>query len=286
MLFKFILFTTLAIVSVAARGKRPSALPPSDPGTLQQLKCRTSPKESALLVRTYGDQDIIDLQCQIAGGPATNHTLEWLRTGDNCYVPAYYVNLDDASRDLLPGCAAVDGSAPCVLPNRAGFDLLERVEGFLDRPHGDVISGLPFIGFGHQCMSPKCDQEPTTILIPSFPMSRTQASVLLWHDVRNATMCLARLFAAPRPTSLVLSDNMWSALASWVFGVGCDLAAQSQLIRRIRRGESPAVVVPSELPKWTVVRGKQVADLAARRDAELALFRTQSSRMAYPRCDQ
>ncbi|KAJ2894768.1 hypothetical protein IWW38_002476, partial [Coemansia aciculifera] len=279
MIAKFAVLTALAVVSAAARSKRPAAL---DPGPLQQLKCRTAPKETAFLARSYGDQDVVELQCQVTGGLTTGRTAEWLRTGDDCYVPAYYVNIDDVSRELLPDCTAIDSARPCILPNRSGFDLLERVEGFLDRPRGDIIAGLPYVGFGHQCMTAKCDMEPD--FVASFPMSRNQASVVLWHDVRNATKCLSQMLKVGGPpraaSSVVLTDNMWSALVSWTFSVGCDLAAQSQLIKRLRHGESPMVVAATELPKWTVIHGKPVSDLASRRDAELSLFRTQSSRMA------
>ncbi|KAJ1671520.1 hypothetical protein GGF38_000741 [Coemansia sp. RSA 25] len=282
MLAKLALLATFAAVSVVAES---SALVAVDPTPLQQLRCLTAPRESALLVRAYSDRDVIYLQCQTTGGPTVDRTTNWVRTGDDCYVPAYYVALDDASRQSLPSCVTIDDANPCILPNIDGFDLLERAEGFLERPRGDIITGLAYVGFGHQCTSAKCDQEPASV--PSFPMSRDQARVLLWQDVRNATACLTRMLTAgSRTASLVLSDNMWSALVSWTFSIGCDVAAQSQLIRRLQNGEPPIAVVSTELPKWTAIHGKSMAELVARRSAELTLFRTRSASMAYPRCDQ
>ncbi|KAJ2729112.1 hypothetical protein IW152_005736 [Coemansia sp. BCRC 34962] len=243
-----------------------------------QLACRTAARNDALLVRTYGDQDVIDLQCHATGSPTVNRTAEWLRTSDSCYVPALFVELDAATHQQLPKCTDIDRAQPCVLPNLAGFELLERQESFQDHPQTDPLSGLTFIGFRHQCEPGACPRES---------ISKMEATVLLWQDIRNTTACLAQMLSgsvSPR-ARLVLNDNMWSALASWAFSIGCDQAAQSPLIKRVRNGEPLMAVVAAELPKWNSVDGKTVARLTARRGAELSLFRIPSLRRAYPRCD-
>ncbi|KAJ2753797.1 hypothetical protein GGI19_002874 [Coemansia pectinata] len=275
---------TLFIISAATAAAqiKPASI---EPANARAIGCRTSPKDSALIVRTYGDQDVLDIQCRTTIVLTASRTVQWIRTADNCYVPARYMGIDEETSRGIPECATLDALKPCTLPNPAGFDLIQRYEGFLDRPRTDIFSGQTYIGFGHQCVSAKCDQEP--VEIQKFPVSKTQGSVLLWQDLQNTTACLARMLSDDiETTSLKLSENMWSALVSWTFSIGCDLAAKSQLVARIRHGESPVAVVAAELPKWSVIHGKPVSDLTTRREAELTLFRTRSSSVAYPHCDQ
>ncbi|KAJ2061031.1 hypothetical protein GGI17_003370 [Coemansia sp. S146] len=256
-----------------------------EPSNALAVSCRTSPNGSSLAVRTYGDKDVLEIQCLATGVLTGSRIAQWIRTTDNCYVPARYMGIDEETSRNTPECATLDAQKPCTLPNQTGLELIQRYEGFLDRPRTDIFSGLTYIGFGHQCGSAKCDQEP--IEIQKFPISKTQGNVLLWQDLQNTTACLARMLSdGNETTSLKLSENMWSALVSWTFSIGCDLAAKSQLIARIRHGESPVVVVATELPKWTVIHGKPVSDLKTRRQAEMTLFRTRSSNVAYPHCDQ
>ncbi|KAJ2753798.1 hypothetical protein H4R27_000646 [Coemansia aciculifera] len=265
----FILFTIFAIYVA---------------GAAAVINCRASPNDSALAVVIYGEK-AFNLLCRTTGALTVNRTTQWLRTGDDCYVPSYYINIDEDTKKMLPECAKLDAKEPCTLPNQAGFDLIQHYEGFLDRPHTDTSSGLTYIGYGHQCTSAKCDQEP--VEIRKFPISKMQGNVLLWHDLHKTTACLADMLADDIDTTpLKLSENMWSALVSWTFSTGCDLAAKSQLVARIRHGESPVAVVAAELPKWTVIHGMSVSDLTYRREAELTLFRTRSPHLAYPRCIQ
>ncbi|KAJ2010904.1 hypothetical protein GGI14_006307, partial [Coemansia sp. S680] len=135
--------------------------------------CRTSPKDSALTVVIYGEKTIA-LECHITGAPTVNHTTQWIRTGDDCYVPAFYVGLDEATSKSLPECSKLDAAEPCTLPNPAGLELVQHNTGFLDRPHYDITTGLTYIGLGHQCGSAKCDKE--SVEIRGSPISKTQAS--------------------------------------------------------------------------------------------------------------
>ncbi|KAJ2838461.1 hypothetical protein FBU31_000917 [Coemansia sp. 'formosensis'] len=275
---------TLLTIYVAAGVAQASPASPRDPISSKQLRCRTAPKETALLVRTYGDEDVIDLQCRTTGSLTVNRTVQWLRTDDSCYIPALFVQLDDATRKQIPECVREDGARPCVLPNLAGFALIERYGAFYDQPQKDSKTGAYSIGFGHECVSSNCDQEST--IVSSYPLSKSQATVLLWQDVRETTDCLDHMLSDRGGSSLVLTDNMWSALASWTFSIGCDQAARSKLIADIKKGVSPVAVARDEFPKWAMVNGKPDPGLKARRDAELTLFQTRSSSRAYPRCDQ
>ncbi|KAJ2003529.1 hypothetical protein GGI02_000682 [Coemansia sp. RSA 2322] len=243
----------------------------------QRLMCRTSPKEAALAAQTYSSLDVIDLQCQTAGGPTVNGTVQWMRTADLCYVPSANMRLDADAQLRLPQCAALDGSAACALPNRAGFELLQRYEGLLAQPQGDVVTGKTFVGYGHACEQEECAGHVT----------RAEALVTLWRDVRNATDCLVQALSRAARGRAVLSDNMWAALTSWAFSLGdCARVEQSQLVARLVRGEPPSAVAAAELPRWSRIRGRTVASLAKRRSAELALFQTPSELIAHPRCDQ
>ncbi|KAJ1940511.1 hypothetical protein EC988_007014, partial [Linderina pennispora] len=84
--------------------------------------------------------------------------------------------------------------------------------------------------------------------------------------------------------SVVLNENQWAALTSWAFDVGCEMASNSQLIRRLNEGESPGKVASGELPKWIRYHGKTTYSLQYRRYNEVALFNTPSGKQAHPLC--
>ncbi|KAJ2768925.1 hypothetical protein IWQ57_003323 [Coemansia nantahalensis] len=237
-----------------------------------QLKCRTEPGPAGLLAKAYANGVAIGIECQTPGSTVGNATA-WHRTSDGCYVSARFVDVSGLA-GAEPQCADIDGARPCRTIAAAGVALIKQFEGFIAKPRAD-ITGLPTIGFGHQCASTNCTETGF-----SFPFTRDEAHVLLLRDIAGATQCLAGALAA----SVVLDANQWAALASWTLNVGCTMAARSQLVARLNRGEPPAATAAQQLPRWRIFRGRRVPELVSRRAAELALFATKAPRAAFPRC--
>ncbi|KAJ2645942.1 hypothetical protein IWW40_005771 [Coemansia sp. RSA 1250] len=236
----------------------------------QRLKCRSAPNGDGLVLRSYGDRDVMDITCK-AYGSAVSGTRVWHRTSDGCFVTDKYLAVSNGTE---PQCADTDSSEPCREIVSDGLALIERYEGYISRPRPD-ITGLPTIGYGHECTSLDCAEVPA-----EFPFSRGQAHELLRMDVRNITKCLSQAI----DRGVKLNANQWAALTSWAANVGCSMATQSQLVARLNRGEEPNSVAALELPRWRIFHGKRRPDLVSRRADEAKLFHTPTTSMAFPLC--
>ncbi|KAJ2847940.1 hypothetical protein IWW36_003589 [Coemansia brasiliensis] len=236
----------------------------------RRLKCRSAPNSNGLVLRSYGDRDVMDITCKTYGS-AVGSTRIWHRTRDGCYVTDKYLAVSNGTE---PQCADKDSPEPCREIGSDGLALIEKYEGFISRPRPD-ITGLPTIGYGHECESLDCVEVPV-----AFPFSRAQAHELLRMDVRNITACLAQAV----DHSVQLNANQWAALTSWAANVGCPMASQSQLVARLNRGEEPNSVAALELPRWRIYHGKRQPELVSRRADEVELFRTPTTSMAFPHC--
>ncbi|KAJ1642977.1 hypothetical protein LPJ64_005203 [Coemansia asiatica] len=241
-------------------------------GPVQHLRCRSLPNSIGLVTKLYSDQDVAQVQCQVPHGSLVDNTTQWLRTTDHCYVSSRYLYVPRT--DDVPLCSTIDAQMSCQLPNKAAIEIIKQYQPLINHPRAD-ITGSAVVGYGHRCGSQDCKELPVRL-----PMGRKTALALLLNDVRSATGCLNQ---AVLP-SVVLSDNQWGALASWVYDVGCDMASRSRLIRRINKGEDLDRVISNELPRWVVRDGVRESALEYRRADELALFLTKSEneKQAHP----
>ncbi len=123
-------------------------------------------------------------------------------------------------------------------------------------------AGVPTIGYG----ATRLKDQPVRM---GDVITRETAEDLLREQVVD-------LFA-PGLFTLVPSAKKWkpnqqAALISWAFNVGLGAVEESTLRKRLAAGESPAVVIPEELPRWDKADGKTLEGLKRRRAAEVALF--------------
>lgn len=205
--------------------------------------------------------------------------LEALTQG--CYVSDKYIKTGTAEY-VVKKCGgggggttpAPSGSGPCLTLNAAGTKLVKEFEGFVKSPAPDPI-GLPTVGYGHLCQTKGCGEVKY-----KFPLTEATATQLLNDDMPKYTKCLAKAIN----DKVKLNDNQWAALASFTFNMGCGAMADSSIIRRLNAGEDKNKVVSEEFPKWVNAGGKKLAGLVRRRNAEIALFKTASSKQAHPSC--
>ncbi|KAH0489858.1 hypothetical protein TgHK011_001351 [Trichoderma gracile] len=248
------------------------------PITGDVVNCRTGPGTSYAIKTSYKKSHDISISCQTTGTSVNGNNI-WDKTADGCYVADYYVKTG-SSGFVTKKCSASSGGGGsssgsyCKTINGAGVDLIAKWEGFVASPKPDPI-GLPTVGYGHLCQQKNCAEVKY-----KFPLTKTTAKELLLDDLPKYTKCLAESLNSKSK----LNANQWAALSSWVFNVGCGNAKTSTLVKRLNNGESPNTVAAQELPKWRMAGGKVMPGLEARRKDEVKLFKTASSKEAYPKC--
>lgn len=163
--------------------------------------------------------------------------------------------------------------------NAAGRDLIKRWEGLSLKAYPDpATGGKPWtIGYGH-----------TGDVEPHHVITEHQAEVILDVDIDRAEGIVTRA------VRVLLNENQFSALVSFVFNVGPgrkDLkdgfvalksGQPSAMLRKLNAGDfsrydSKGVLVggaAAEFLKWKYAAGKVLPGLVKRRAAERALFLT------------
>ncbi|KAJ1962041.1 hypothetical protein GGI12_002886 [Dipsacomyces acuminosporus] len=280
----------ISIATIAA------ALAPANGYAITQttaLNCRSGPGTSFGVVRTYSAGEDIQISCQQAG-EQVNNVSTWDKTQDGCFVADFFVETG-TSAYVAPKCDAGSPSAPpstppstpppppgpgptnsgpCTGLSDAGIQLIKEFEGFVPSPAPDPI-GLPTVGYGHLCKTTGCGE-----VTQGFPLTPSTAEELLRSDIPIYSKC----FAQTLKDSVTLNDNQFAALVSWTFNVGCGAVASSDLVARLNSGEDANAVVKSELVQWNKAGGREMPGLTRRRNAEINLFTTPSSKQAHPNC--
>ena len=96
------------------------------------------------------------------------------------------------------------------------------------------------------------------------PISEADAEALLLRDLEASEGWVHRLIKT------LLSENQFSALASFTFNVGAGALQRSTLRMKLNRGEYQGAA--DEFPKWRMAGGRILAGLVRRRAVERALF--------------
>jgi GH24 family phage-related lysozyme (muramidase) len=137
-----------------------------------------------------------------------------------------------------------------------GWTLLKTWEGCRLSAYPDPASGgAPWsIGYGHTCAE----------VMPGLTITQEQAEACLKQDVAEGAAAVDRLLIG-----VTLTPRQRDALISFCFNVGAGAMEGSTLRRRCLAGESPAVVIAQELPRWCKGPNGQVEGLKRRRAAEV-----------------
>jgi lysozyme len=136
------------------------------------------------------------------------------------------------------------------------LELIKQCEGFRSHAYRD-LTGHPTIGYGHK-LTPR----------EAFPVGITQSAALalLERDVQTAEAEVASL------VKVQLTQGQVDALVDFTFNLGSGRLAGSTLLRLLNAGEHDAA--GNQLLRWDRADGKPNADLHARRQAELALWKS------------
>ena len=138
-----------------------------------------------------------------------------------------------------------------------GWTLLKTWEGCRLIAYPDPASGgAPWtIGYGHTGAE----------VVPGLTVSQEQAEAWLKQDATEAAGAVDRHLRG-----VALTPRQRDALISFCFNVGAGALERSTLRKRLRAGESAAVVIAEELPRWCKGPNGPVAGLKRRRAAEVA----------------
>ena len=130
-----------------------------------------------------------------------------------------------------------------------GIAFIEANEGFVGHVYND--NGRQACGYGHDLLPGE-----------SFPdgITQEQAEALLFRDLRPVQTALASL--VPQDCT----QGQWDALCDFAYNLGI-----GSLKTMLGHGWDQ---VPIQIPRWNHENGVVVAGLAARREAEVALFNT------------
>lgn len=138
--------------------------------------------------------------------------------------------------------------------NDRGIGLIKSFESF--SPQSYICpAGKPTIGYGHVIGPGENFAEP---------ISEKEASRILAADVRKAERSVLWLVDVP------LTDNQFSALASFVFNVGAQAFRTSTMRQYLNQGAFSRAA--AEFDRWVYANKKKLSGLVRRRAAEKALF--------------
>lgn len=140
--------------------------------------------------------------------------------------------------------------------NQAGIELIKSFESL--RLKSYVCDGGKLtIGYGHT-KGVKHGQEIT----------ESQADLFLLDDLQDAQQAVSAL------VRVLLNDNEYAALVSFVFNVGRGNLEKSTLLRLLNKGIYDTV--PAQLMRWNKANGEELGGLTRRRKAEAELWKQQT----------
>lgn len=137
-----------------------------------------------------------------------------------------------------------------------GLALVKRYEGFRAEPL-TLADGRVVVGHGH-----------VQAVAPAAPLTEAEAEALLKQDLAGIEAAISARVLAP------LTQAQFDALVSFVFSIGVDAFAKSDVLRRLNAGEPIAAACAMDAWRKSRVNGEvQVLDaLVRRRSAERAMF--------------
>lgn len=139
-----------------------------------------------------------------------------------------------------------------------GLALTEQFEGLQLTAYQDSV-GVWTIGYGHT--GPDVQ--------PGLTITQEQASALLLQDAADAVAAVNRLVTVP------LTQNQFDALVDFTFNEGQGNLASSTLLRELNAGNTAGAA--AQFLVWVYAGGVQLPGLVKRRQAEAALFQTESA---------
>lgn len=142
-----------------------------------------------------------------------------------------------------------------MITSQDGIDIIKQFEGFKSKAYY-CPAGKLTIGYGHVILPYEND-------LKSAVITEEQAENILRADIQIAEATL-------NGTKLMLEQNQFDALVSFIYNVGPGAFLNSTLIKRLRVGDYPGAA--HQFLRWTKANGVELSGLVRRRKAEKELF--------------
>lgn len=143
--------------------------------------------------------------------------------------------------------------------SRNAIELIKMAEGFKSQPYL-CPANVPTIGYGSTRYA-----DNTPVKISDKPITVAQAEELLL-----ATLAKEYEPAVNRYVRVVINQNQFDALISFVYNLGIQALRTSTLLRLVN--ENKFIAASSEFKKWIWANGKKLPGLIIRRERERLLF--------------
>lgn len=134
-----------------------------------------------------------------------------------------------------------------------GIAFIKKHEGCRYQAYLDS-GGIPTIGVGHTGPEVHIGME----------INDEEVDRLLRKDIETAEKCVNNC------VRVAITQSQFDALCSFTFNVGCGALGKSTLLKHLNDGQDD--LAAREFTRWCKVRGKIVAGLTRRREAERDLF--------------
>jgi lysozyme len=149
-------------------------------------------------------------------------------------------------------------------PSSKAFSFIEHEEGCILHPYHDQ-AGIPTIGWGSTMY-----KNGKKVTMKDAPITQLEADSLLQWEVDNKTGAIAGYLK-----NVVLNQNQYDSLVSFVYNVGVGAFAKSTLLKRIRANPQDTSIRDAFM-MWVYVTedGKKRIEpvLQARRKREADLY--------------
>lgn len=139
------------------------------------------------------------------------------------------------------------------------IELIKMAEGFKSQPYL-CPAKVPTIGYGSTRYA-----DNTPVQMSDKPITVAQAEALLL-----ATLAKEYEPAVNRYVRVVINQNQFDALVSFVYNLGIQALRTSTLLRLVN--ENKFIAASSEFKKWIWANGKKLPGLIIRRERERLLF--------------
>lgn len=143
-------------------------------------------------------------------------------------------------------------------PTEGAYGLIRPWETFSSYPYL-CPAKVPTIGFGSTFY-----RDGTKVKLSDKPISLEVAESLMDYVATEMGNQIYEL------VEVILTQNQFDALVSFVYNVGIDAFSNSRLLKKINAGLMDEAAL--EFPKWNKSKGKVLGGLIKRRAQEMNLF--------------
>jgi lysozyme len=151
--------------------------------------------------------------------------------------------------------------------NNFGLEFIEKMEGYCEKAYRDS-AGFPTIGTGHKLT--RSELSSGKIWINKKPyniedgLPTEVGKLLLKQDLLGVERVINN------EIKVLLNQNQYNALCSFIFNVGISAFKNSTLLKKLNDKNYSAV--PNEMKRWVYSGGRVISGLINRRKFEAALW--------------